>query len=122
MRTLKIIIKIAFIMVMALIFQSVYPWWTIAIAAFMISYVLTTNAFWSFMTGFLAIALLWLITAAIIDVRSGSILTERVAAIFNLPNSWSLIFLTAFIGGLVGGLSAMTATYFRYMVRPALGQ
>ncbi len=108
-------------MLMALIFQTIYPWWTVAIAAFAISYALTTNAFWSFVSGFLAIAMLWLIPAAITDLRTDSILTERVAAIFNLPNSWSLIFLTAFIGGLAGGLSAMTATYFRIMVRPALG-
>jgi len=62
--------------------------------------------------------MLWFFTAVIVDISTGSILTDKVAKIFSLPESFLLVVITAIIGGLVGGLSALTGNYFRSLIAP----
>lgn len=57
--------------------------------------------------------LLWMGYAGYIDVSTKSILTVKVASLFQLPSGLLLIVLTGFIGGLVGGFSALAGTQFR---------
>ena len=118
MNTFKVLLKIGFTTILAFLFQSVFPWWSIAVAAFLIGLIISSKSFSSFTAGFLGIGILWFIMAAAIDVKTGSILTERIAALFMLPNNWSLILATAIIGGIVGGFSALTGSYLRSWIFP----
>lgn len=118
MNSLKILLKIGFTATLAYLFQITFPWWSIAIAAFIISLIISTKGFSSFLAGFLGIAMLWFFMALIIDINTKSILTDRIAAIFSLPNSISMVFATAFVGGLVGGLSALTGSTLRSWILP----
>ena len=118
MNSLKVLLKIGFTLILAFLFQTVFPWWSIVVASFLISLIISTKGLSSFIAGFLGIAILWFFSATIIDIKTGSILTERIAAIFSLPNTWLLILITTLIGGLVGGFGALTGSYLRNLIMP----
>ena len=108
---MRFLVQFLFITITASIFELFLPWWSIAIAAGLGGYVLSTRA--NFLAGFLAIAILWLITTLTIHFSSGAQLTERVAAIFfSLPVP-ALFAVTCLIGGLVGGFAAMAGGALR---------
>jgi hypothetical protein len=111
------IILFLLIALLSFLLQLFLPWWIIAIVAFGAALWRATtggNAFWS---GFLAIVLVWMLMATVIHVRTGGILTERVAALFSLPASFLLIIVTALVGGLVGGMAALSGYYVRQLIR-----
>jgi len=118
MKSLKFLIKIGFTAILAYLFQQMFPWWSIAIASFLISFIISSNGFSSFISGFLGIGLLWFLFATRIDMLTESILTNRVAGIFSLPNGFLLILVTAIIGGLVGGFGALTGSQLRAWIMP----
>ncbi len=93
--------------------QNFLPWWTMALGAAVIAFWLGNKSLVSFGAGFLAIALLWLGMAFFIDSTTGSILSSKVNRLLPL-NSFLL---TAIIGGLVGGLSALTGALMKSGVR-----
>jgi hypothetical protein len=47
-----------------------------------------------------------------------TILSDRVAAIFSLPNSILLIVVTAIVGGLAGGFGGLSGSLFRNWIMP----
>jgi hypothetical protein len=118
MTSFKVIIKIGFTAVLAYLFQRMFPWWSVIIASFLISFIISSNGFSSFLSGFLGIALLWFLLAAIVDMKTDSLLVERVAGIFSIPNNFLLILITAIIGGIVGGFGALTGSQLRAWIMP----
>jgi len=90
------------------------PWWTIAVAAFVVSALIPQRPLTAFFAGFLALFLLWGGMALGIDLANGSILGTRVAGIFPLhDSSAALIVVTALVGALVSGGGALTAAYLQ---------
>ena len=88
------------------------PWWMIAIASFIVAIVVKQNSLFSFLTGFIALFFSWGIHALIIDSKNDHLLATKVSGILKLgESSFAIILLTAFIGGLIGGLGALTASY-----------
>ena len=83
------------------------------VASFLISLILSSNGLSSFFAGFLGVGILWFYLAWRVDSTTGSILTDKVAAIFSLPNSFLLFFVTAIIGGLAGGFGALAGSHLR---------
>ena len=118
MNTFKTLLKIGFTTALAFLLQMALPWWSVAIAAVLISLIISTKGSSSFIAGFLGIAFLWFALAMISDIRTDSMLTERVAGIFSLPNKFLLMLLTAVVGGLVGGFSALTGSLIRNWLYP----
>ncbi|WP_040496887.1 hypothetical protein [Fulvivirga imtechensis] len=82
------------------------PFWSLALVAFIVSLIIRTNGISSFLSGFLAIFVIWATLAFSIDRETQSLLTERVAQVFMGISSMTLIIITGVIGGLVGGLGA----------------
>lgn len=114
---MKLAIKIVFIAVVAYLLQWYLPWWSVVIAGFIISLILSSNGLVSFLSGFLGVGIYWFILAYMIDSNTNSILTERVASLFSLPDSFLLILVTAVIGGLAGGLGALSGGHLRDIFR-----
>lgn len=104
--TIQIIVTLLF----GFVLELVLPWWSIAIAAFMAG--LFVNSRFSFVAGFLSIALLWAIKALMIENAAAADLSSRVAAIFSIPTPL-LFVVTSVIGGIVGGFAATTGTTLR---------
>jgi hypothetical protein len=104
---MKFFIQVASILIIGFILEVFFPWWTIAIAAFIGGVAFNTRA--NFGAGFLAIVILWMVKALVIENAAAAPLADRVAAIFMLHKPL-LFVVTAFIGGLVGGFAAMTGS------------
>jgi hypothetical protein len=111
---MKFIVAIALTALLALVGGLYLPWWSIALAGFLTLLLVPMTSLRSFLAGFLGIFLLWAILAWWIDMKNEHILSRKVAAIFPLGGSAAAIILvTAFVGGLVGGLAGLTASFLR---------
>jgi hypothetical protein len=97
-----------FLIILILSFASGYflPWWVVAIAAFLSALLIGKTSAQSFWSGFGAVFIVWTVLALFKSIPNDHILAKRVAAMFQLPNWILLLFVTALIGGLVGGMSA----------------
>ncbi len=93
--------------------QMYMPWWIVSLVCFSVAFFVYNEAFISFIAGYLAIGLLWFSYAFYIDNTTESILTVKIAQLFQLNNKWLLIGATSIVGGLAGGFSAMCGTYFK---------
>lgn len=89
------------------------PWWSFAICAFIVALAIHQKAWKAFLSGFIAMAILWGGLAAYYDMGNDSLLSARIAGIFSLGSSFLLILITALVAGLVGGFSALTGSYLR---------
>ncbi|HEY2348365.1 MAG TPA: hypothetical protein VGH64_05090 [Puia sp.] len=97
------------------------PWWSIAIAAFLVSAAIPQKPAFSFLSGFLGVFLLWEVLAWWIDNKNNGILSQKIAVILPLGGSTILlIVVTSVIGGLVAGLAALAGTYMRRLIYPPI--
>lgn len=98
-------------MVTGFFMELFFPWWSVAIAAFIGGLLVTTRL--NFVAGFIAVGSLWVIKALIADLSANSDLADRVARIFLLYNKTLLLLVTFVISGMVGGFAAMTGGALR---------
>lgn len=105
--------QIAITILLCWVLQYFLPWWTLVLGAFAGGYLFGETSGKSFLAGFAAVALLWLVTAFIIDAQTHSILTDKVARLFPTKTSGLLFVLTALIGGLPGGFAAMSGALLK---------
>lgn len=98
------------------------PWWSVAILAFVIGFSLKVDGWQAFLAGFAGMMGLWMTYAIFMDYQNGAILSTKVAELFQLPQSNYLIYITGFIGGLIGGMGALTGRYFRDVIMPEKGR
>ncbi len=110
MKFLFSVILIALVSAGAEIFM---PWWTIAVVSFLVSLFIEQKAGKAFLAGFSGVALFWLVAALIHDSANDHILSAKMAMLFHLPNYGMFICVTAFVGGLIGGLSAWAGALIR---------
>lgn len=111
---MKFFLSIITIGIVAFIAGLYFPWWSIAIVAFCISFFINQQPLIAFLSGFLGIFLMWAILASIINSANGGILATRIAGMFGLgTNQTLLIISTAVIGGIVGGFSSLAASFLR---------
>ena len=107
-------IQIFLIALISLLAQLVFPWWSLAIVAFLICLWRSPGAGSAFLYGFTGIALVWLAHALIIHVRTDGIFTGRMGELlFKTNNAAIPTLITAFLGGLVGGLAALSGFFVR---------
>ncbi|WP_127125499.1 hypothetical protein [Pseudoflavitalea rhizosphaerae] len=115
---MKLIISILITALLSFVAGLFLPWWTIAPAALVVALCIHQSPFKSWLTGFLALFLLWGGLALGIDTKNQHVLSAKLAEIFSLGgSSFLLILVTALVGGLVAGFAALTGSYIRK--RPA---
>jgi hypothetical protein len=109
---MKFIVAAVLTALLAFIGSLWIDWWIIALIAFIVALLIRQAAWKSFLAGFLGIFLLWAILAMWIDSSNDGLLSSKIAMLLGIgPNSFLLILLTAFAGGLVGGFAAMTGSF-----------
>lgn len=95
--------------------QIVAPWWVIALIPFLVHAWRPTTALPAFLTSFGAVAALWFGYGFYLHTNSEGAMSNKIAAIFGLPNGLLLLVVTAIIGGLVAGLSGLSGVHVRQM-------
>jgi len=90
------------------------PWWSIAIAAFVVAALIPQKPFKAFLTGFIALFLLWGGLSFWMSNNNDHILAHKVSQlILKMDNPYLLILVTALIGALVAGFAALAGSYLR---------
>ena len=105
---MKFLIQFLVILVSAYVLELFLPWWSIAISGAAGGYFFKSGI--SFLSGFLAIALLWTGKAYLIDMTAAVPLTDQIATILLIKSKALLFLITALVGGLVGGFSSLTGS------------
>ena len=90
------------------------PWWSIAIAAFLVAALIPQKPFKSFITAFIALFLLWGGLSFWMSNNNEHILAHKVSQlILKMDNPYLLVLTTALIGALVAGFAALAGSYLR---------
>jgi hypothetical protein len=111
---MKFIVSFLLIILLSFAGSLFFPWWIVAVPAFVVAALIPQRPLASFVTGFLALFILWGTHASFLDYQNQHLLATKVASILPLGGSYiNSIIITAFIGGLVAGMSALTASFLR---------
>ena len=111
---MKFFVSLFLIVLLAFVSGLFLPWWTIAVVSFIVSVLIPQKPRRAFLTGFLALGLLWAVLSLWIDTRNEHILSHKLATV--LPFSGSsliMILFTALVGALVAGFASLTGSYMR---------
>ena len=114
---MKFTLKVILIAILALFMQQWLSWWIIALVAFCVALFIKSSGFMDFMAGFLGIGLLWTLAAWWIDMETGSVLTQKIAGLLNVGKAYIIVLITGLIGGIVGGLGALSGHYLRKTIK-----
>lgn len=90
------------------------PWWSIAVAAFIVAALIPQKPFKSFITAFAALFLLWGGLSFWMSNNNDHVLAHKVSQlILKIDNPIVLVLATALIGALVAGFAALAGSYLR---------
>jgi len=117
MQSMKIIISIILIALSAFVLGLYMPWWSLAIAAFLVPLVIDLKSIGAFLSGFIALFLLWGIMSWIISSNNQQIFTHKISRLILSSDSPTLlIFVTAILGALVAGFAALSGSLLRKII------
>ena len=111
---MKFIVSILLMALLSFASCLFLPWWSIAIACFIVALMIRQRPGIAFITGFIALFLLWGGLSFWISNNNNHILAHKLSqVILQKDNPTLLIIATALIGAIVGGLAALTASFIR---------
>ncbi len=108
-----------FILIFLLSFLLIYfigpffHFWVMMIGVAFIAFLVGGPSGTSFLAGALAFGLAWLIISLLISINSGSDLPDKMGALLGFSNYNFLWVMTAVLGFVIGGFSALTGSLFR---------
>ena len=105
-----------FLIILVLSFITSYflPWWMVAIIAFLAAFFIGKAPGQSLWSGFAAVFVVWTVLALFKSIPNNHMLADRVIQLFPLPHNWIyLLAVTALIGGLVGGMGALSGALLK---------
>lgn len=111
---IKFLVNTLLIALLSLVGGLFFPNWIIAPIAFLVSLLIPLRPLPAFLSGFLALFLLWGGLALAANVANEGILATKIAWLLPLNGSpYALILVTALVGALVGGGGSLTASFLR---------
>jgi hypothetical protein len=114
---MKFIISILLIAAFSFITCLYLPWWSIAIAAFMVTLLLNQKPLSAFIAGFVALFILWGLLANFISGDNGHILARKISIVMlKSDSSAMLIMVTGAIGALTAGFAALSGSFLRSLI------
>jgi uncharacterized membrane protein YeaQ/YmgE (transglycosylase-associated protein family) len=94
------------------------PWWSIAIACFLVALLIPQKHGIAFLTGFIALFILWAGMSYWISMHNDHILAGRMSQIIlKKEDPQMIIIITGLIGAFVGGFAALTGSLVRKSVK-----
>jgi hypothetical protein len=115
---MKFFIYSLVIALLGYLLHSFIPWWSIVIITGIIGALARLSSIQSFLMGFLGVALLWGLFAFVLNMKNDGILATRVGELFGGVNPLGLVLITTLIGGLIGGMGALTGQLGWSVFRP----
>jgi hypothetical protein len=90
------------------------PWWSIAIAAFVVAVAVPQKSVKAFASGFIALFVLWGVMSFLISTSNQHLMAHKMSLlILKIDSPVALICATAVIGALVAGLAALSGSFVR---------
>ncbi|GAB3927139.1 hypothetical protein [Mucilaginibacter myungsuensis] len=105
------------VLILTLIAGFVAPWWVAAIIAFVAAYFTGRRPGTSFVAGFFAVLITWVVLILVKTIPNDHVLASRIAVLLHLPGWTMLLIVTAIMGGIVGGMSAMSGVLVKQAVK-----
>jgi len=114
---MKIIVSIILIAICAFVLGIYMPWWSLAIAAFLVPLMIDQRPGWAFLSGFTALFLLWGLMSSMISSANEQVLAHKISRlIISTDNPTLLILVTALLGAIVAGMAALTGSLLRKII------
>ena len=111
---MKFIASILLTALLSFVICLYMDWWSIAITAFAVAIFIHQKPLQSFLTGFIALFLLWGGLCWWIDMKNEQVLSHKLAVLMSFGGSaFLMILVSALIGALVAGFAALAASYAR---------
>ena len=110
---MKLIIRIIAIGVLTYFVSPFGSWWMAMVSSFLICFMLPSSGLIAFIAGFLGVGLVWLGSAWDLDVENSSAFSSRIAEVMQMGKPLILILFSGAIGGISGGVAAITGSSFR---------
>jgi hypothetical protein len=104
---MRFILQVILTALLAYLIELWLPSWAIVVCAAMVAILIRNPAATSFFSGFVAISLLWMTKATLIDVYTDSIISTKIAPLLGFQRPIILILITGLVGGILGGLSSL---------------
>jgi len=115
---MKFIISVLLIALLSFASCLYLPWWSIALVSFTVTILIHQNNLLSFLSGFVAVFLLWTILAYSISAGNSHILAHRVSSlIISVDSPFLLALISGLIGALTAGTAALAGSYVRLKSR-----
>lgn len=132
---MKFLLRILLILALGYLASTQLPWWSVAVAGFVTGLLLSEKikrrrlfgkqppSAKAFLSGFIAVFILWSGFAWWSDFQNDSLLSEKISRLIvsegetYISRAWIMILVTGLIGGLVGGFSTMTGNLLGEMIR-----
>jgi hypothetical protein len=97
-------------------------WWWVMIVPFSFGAAVATSGWRAIRTGFLSAGILWLGAGTYFYLTGSHLIATRIARMFGLGKSWSMIAATALVAALAAGLSGYAGFAVRKMFRKPAGK
>ena len=111
---MKFLVSVLLIALLSFAACLYLPWWSVAVMAFLVTALIHQNNLLSFLSGFVAILLLWTIMAFAISSGNDNILAHRASSlIIAVDSPFLLALISGLIGSLTAGAAALAGSYVR---------
>ena len=97
--------------------SSFFPWWSIILIPFILGLIFDDNYISHFLSGFIGVSVSWFFLLLGMEYQTEAILSSKIIQILNINSTNSLIIISAVIGGIVSGLSSITALSLVNIIR-----
>lgn len=93
------------------------PWWSIALACFIVAACIRQRTGAAFLAGFTALFFLWGGISLWLSSSNGHLLARKISVLLiQAENPMMLVFVTAMIGAIVAGFAALAGSQLRHII------
>lgn len=115
---MKFIIAVLITALLAYSLGLFLPWWCVALAGLLSGFFIQQTRFVSFLSAFIAIALLWGGMSYFMSSANDHILSRKMSMlILKIDSPYWMIVVTSLVGGLVSGMSSLTGSSLSWIFK-----
>lgn len=110
---MKLFLRLILIGTLTYFLSLIFPWWIIACIGAVCGWLIPGGVISTFISGFLGVGIVWMGHAWSLDAKNESVFTNTMLEVLPFGEPIVLIVVTGAIGGLVGGLAAVSGGLLR---------